>query len=260
MKKIFTLGIALFTAMISFADYAPSRLIVTSKGNADIKITIDENSRYQMIRYGDAIFDDLTPGFHSVKVYQSNTQRGWFGNKRTSYKLIYTASINVKPRYELNIAINNRGRASVTEERINGRNDDRWDNGRDHRNDRDRRDDRYGRDNNDRYDDDRYGRDRDNAPRLMTDQEFYAATKMVQRESFDDNRLVVAKHLADVNSLTSAQVKEITRFFSFDNNKLEFAKYAYRVTVDKNKYDDVADAFSFSTTRQQLNDYIRNYR
>jgi hypothetical protein len=46
--------------------------------------------------------------------------------------------------------------------------------------------------------------------------------------------------------------------FSFDKNRLEFAKRAYKNCVDKRNYYLLNDAFDFDSYARQLNDYIRN--
>ena len=46
--------------------------------------------------------------------------------------------------------------------------------------------------------------------------------------------------------------------FTFENNRLEIAKYAYGKTVDKGNYFVVNDAFTFNS-KEKLNEYIREY-
>jgi hypothetical protein len=48
--------------------------------------------------------------------------------------------------------------------------------------------------------------------------------------------------------------------FTFEDNKLEVAKYAYRKTVDNRNYVMVNDAFTFSSSRDELAKYIRSLR
>ena len=46
--------------------------------------------------------------------------------------------------------------------------------------------------------------------------------------------------------------------FTFENNRLEIAKYAYGKTVDKGNYFVVNDVFTFNS-KEKLNEYIRQY-
>lgn len=62
------------------------------------------------------------------------------------------------------------------------------------------------------------------------------------------------------NRVTSAQVKELIQLMSFENNKLEMAKFAYRYTTDRGSYFIVNDTFSFSYSKTELVQYILTYR
>jgi DNA invertase Pin-like site-specific DNA recombinase len=64
----------------------------------------------------------------------------------------------------------------------------------------------------------------------------------------------------DKSYFTSQQVKELLQLFTFENNKLELAKYAYRNTVDKRTYFIVNDVFSFGSSRDELARFIRDFR
>lgn len=54
------------------------------------------------------------------------------------------------------------------------------------------------------------------------------------------------------------QVKELLALFSYEDSKLELAKYAYDYTVDKGNYFMVNEAFSYSSSKESLMDYIKN--
>jgi hypothetical protein len=64
----------------------------------------------------------------------------------------------------------------------------------------------------------------------------------------------------DRNYFTSQQVKELLQLFTFENNKLDLAKYAYRKTMDRRNYYIVNDVFAFSNSKDELARYIRDYR
>jgi hypothetical protein len=55
-------------------------------------------------------------------------------------------------------------------------------------------------------------------------------------------------------------VKELMLLFSFENNKLDIAKSAYRKTIDKQNYLNVNDALTFSSSREELVRFIRESR
>src|SRR5258706_15902628 len=108
MKKISTLGFGILISIASFAGIAPSRLMVAAEGNANIKVTVDGNRFDQQSVNSSVVFDNLQPGFHLVKVYQLTERRfGLFGRRQTiDYRLVYTASVNIKPLFTTTIQLN----------------------------------------------------------------------------------------------------------------------------------------------------------
>lgn len=78
----------------------------------------------------------------------------------------------------------------------------------------------------------------------------------ISRQHFDSNRLQVAKQIIGTNRLTSSQITEIMRAFSFESSRLEIAKFAYNYVVDPHRYFLVNSAFSFSSSVDELNRFI----
>ena len=271
MKKMSTLAFGFLFSMASFASFAPNRLTVAAEGNANIKVTVDGNRFDQQSFNNSVIFENLQPGFHSVKVYQLVEKRyGWFGRKNggTAFRLVYNASVNIKPLFATTIELNRFGTAQVTEQPMRGYDrrwdrDDRRDNDRDYR-DNDKRNDRdY--DNRDRdRNNDGYGSNNgygnNSYARTISNEDFFAAQRVLERENFDNARLLYAKRLVDENWLSAEQVKALARFFSFDNNRMDFVKYAYSKTIDKNNFSVVCNAFDSSYSKDQLMNFIRNGR
>jgi hypothetical protein len=60
--------------------------------------------------------------------------------------------------------------------------------------------------------------------------------------------------------MTSAQVTEILDLFTFEESKIDFAKFAYGRTYDIGNYYLVNNAFTFESSIDDLNDYISSYR
>jgi hypothetical protein len=82
----------------------------------------------------------------------------------------------------------------------------------------------------------------------------------LRSERFENTRVSLAKQMFNGHAFTSVQVKELLQEFSFENNKLELAKYAYRNTVDRSNYHVVFDVFSFNSSKQELSNYMSSYR
>ncbi|MDI3545008.1 MAG: hypothetical protein PWP68_425 [Rikenellaceae bacterium] len=90
----------------------------------------------------------------------------------------------------------------------------------------------------------------------MNPEDFASAKASISSKSFEDSKLTLAKQIAASNHLTSKQVKEIMQLFSFEDSKLDFAKYAYKFVYDPNNYYIVNDAFKFSSSIDELNEFI----
>ena len=262
MKKFFTLLVAALVTLTSMANPTDKikeankdrdgRLSIFNAGSQDIRIEIDgrryyENGRTFTLR-------NLAPGNHRVKIYTETRGGGVFGDifGTKVQRVIYNNSIRVKPRTHIRIEINRNNRVEIDEKKIgngNGRwedDDDRWDN--------DRRPDR------DRDYDDRDSRWDDPYGRPMDERSFLTFIQTLSRERFEDTRFTLARNSFDRQQFSSDQVKRVLQYFSFENNKLELAKFAYRNTVDKQNYHVIYNVFSFSRSKEDLSNYIRSYR
>lgn len=94
--------------------------------------------------------------------------------------------------------------------------------------------------------------------RAMDQASFASAKKSIEDKGFDDTRLTLAKQVVKSNCMSSAQIKQVMEVFGFEETKLEFAKYAYDYCTDKNNYYMINDAFSFSTSIDDLNTYLES--
>ncbi|MBK6398682.1 MAG: DUF4476 domain-containing protein [Bacteroidetes bacterium] len=56
--------------------------------------------------------------------------------------------------------------------------------------------------------------------------------------------------------LTTNQVIQIINLFSFDSSRLEFAKFAYGHTVDRNRYFQTYNSFTFDSSVNELSEFI----
>lgn len=90
----------------------------------------------------------------------------------------------------------------------------------------------------------------------MGNTDFNAALKSIEKGSFEDTKLSAAKAVASKNCLSTDQVVKICKLFSFEDNKLAFAKHAYAFTTDRKNYFKVADVFTFSSNKEELNNFI----
>lgn len=95
-------------------------------------------------------------------------------------------------------------------------------------------------------------------PYGMNTQDYEEAYQLISKESFDSSKLTLAKQIIESNPMTASQILDICKLFSFESNKLDFAKFAYIYCVDKNKYYLLNEAFSYDSSKRELDEYIRN--
>ncbi|MBC7827915.1 MAG: DUF4476 domain-containing protein [Chitinophagaceae bacterium] len=252
MKTISTLFMAIFISLASFAIPAQSKLSITVVGHRNIQIMVD-NNRYEG-QENSIVLNNLQPGSHTVRVYSSRKdQRRSIWGKGNNTQLIYSSTVYVRPGYFTGITIDRYGRALVDERAIrsNRRNDD-WD---------DYKNDGRNNDRNDRYDgrDGRYNDQNEYNRRPVSEQSFTSMVQILRREYSENSRLVLAKQMAERNYFSAEQVKYMMQLFSFENNKLELAKFAYRNTIDQKNYFVVYDALTYSSSKEQLADFIRRF-
>ncbi len=97
-----------------------------------------------------------------------------------------------------------------------------------------------------------------NCPHPVPVVEFNAFLKTLEEKSFDDTKMTVAKQFIKNNCVSSSQLYLILKQIDFEQSRLKLAKYAYKYVYDPEKYYLVNDAFDFSSSVEELNEYIEN--
>jgi hypothetical protein len=88
---------------------------------------------------------------------------------------------------------------------------------------------------------------------------FQSALSSIKGQSFSDSQLSQAKQITTSNKcFTASQIKSITEIFSFEDAKLEYAKFAYDYCLDRNNYWQINEVFNFSSTTEELNNFVKN--
>jgi hypothetical protein len=91
----------------------------------------------------------------------------------------------------------------------------------------------------------------------MNSANFAEAKNTIEEGSFDDTKLSTAKSIVTSNCLSTDQISQICNLFSFEENKLAFAKFAYPYATDPRNYFKINNVFSFSTSKEELNSFIQ---
>ncbi len=93
-------------------------------------------------------------------------------------------------------------------------------------------------------------------PWPMSEGDFMSAKNSINSKSFDESKLTMAKQIVGSNCLLCSQVRDIMSLFSFEETKLDFAKFAFNRVYDQGNYYKLNDAFTFESSIEELNKYI----
>jgi Domain of unknown function (DUF4476) len=243
-----------------------SALVVNSASQNRFVVTIDNSSEYQSNdnngNGNNVNVGALQAGNHTVTIYE--IKRGIFGNQKQQQ--IYSSVLYFKPSTETSININYNGQVNINERPLFSNGNGGFGNGAscEPGNNGNGRGHGYGRKKNKNKNRGRYDRDDDRYPnpypgnnRQISDYDFGMLKQYIRKESFDDRRINMAKQAAGNNNFSTAQIRDIMSIFSFDEGKLDVAKYFYNRTVDKNNYYQLTDALSFSDSKDKLLQFIR---
>jgi hypothetical protein len=229
--------------LFSILSASATEINVRLQNHKVFKFVIDNvvynNSSNYLVR-------NIHNGYHMVSAYERK-------NGNNGNRLIFSGNVFVPGNKKLDVIISkNAGFKVIRETSIGGNNG-----GGNHGNDN-QGENHYG-DNNDGHND--HGNNNNNGYNsevAMGDYEFGMLLSTVRNTSFDSSKMDIAKTALIDNRVYARQVLELVRLYSFDSSKLEIAKYAYSRTVDKGNYFLVNSAFTFSSTSDDLNRFIRN--
>lgn len=94
-------------------------------------------------------------------------------------------------------------------------------------------------------------------PWPMNPSEFNDVKASIGKKTFEDTKMTMAKQIASDRCLTVDQVKGIAQLFSFEESKLDFAKFAYDRTYDVSNYFKVNDIFTFESSVDELTKFTK---
>jgi len=92
----------------------------------------------------------------------------------------------------------------------------------------------------------------------MATASFSKAKENISSNSFEDSKMTVAKQVTKANCMTAAQIAEVMGLFSFEESKLQYAKYAYDFCYNQGDYYEVNSAFTFESSIEDLNQYLES--
>lgn len=90
-------------------------------------------------------------------------------------------------------------------------------------------------------------------------EEFSQMQKSIQDEASSSIKLTLAKQILSAKKcFTTLQIKSMVTLMTFESAKLELAKYAYEYCIDQHNYYIIADAFSFSSSKEDLLSFLNS--
>jgi Domain of unknown function (DUF4476) len=231
MKKISTLLLSsLFS--LSLLAYDGSRLSISSVATStEMKVEVD--GRKFSMKDNTITLGYLSEGRHQVTITRTKSTNSF----RRREEVIYSSAIFLKKGFHTDLTVNRFGKVIMDEHYIDLK--DEWYNDED---------DYYNSDN---------GGQNNGYSNVMSEREFSNVKDQIRKEWFENNRLISVKFIIDKNNFTTAQVKDLMLLFTFENNRLEVAKYAYCKTMDQKNYYRLNDVLTFSSSKEELSCYLR---
>lgn len=90
----------------------------------------------------------------------------------------------------------------------------------------------------------------------MDNTDFLEGKQSIESKTFSDSKMTMAKQITKNNCPTATQVRDYVKLFTYETDKLEYAKFAHDYCYDKGNYYKVNDAFEFESTIEELDEYI----
>lgn len=95
--------------------------------------------------------------------------------------------------------------------------------------------------------------------RVMKDQLFQTFYKEMKNEPFKDDRMKLLNAALAGSDFTSAQCLQLTKLYTFDDDRMEIMKIMYPRIVDKEAFFTVINTLTFSSSKEKMKDFIIGY-
>lgn len=95
-------------------------------------------------------------------------------------------------------------------------------------------------------------------PCSLPHRDFNAAVEAINNQSFKEQKMAVAKQAIKNKCLSLEQIRELAGLFSFEDQTLEFLKYAYDFTNSKGDYYTLSDIFSFNSNVKKFTEFLES--
>jgi hypothetical protein len=254
MKKLLQTIASLSTTAVACAGHVNSDLYIRMLNGSPIKVFIDGRAASFRPESYVSIFD-LTPGNHTLRVVA--LRAGYNGLADHLERTIFHGAVFLEEASEIHAEVDRFGRFIVTHV-FQRRSPDGHAGqcgypccGNARPFDFDHGSDAYSHNQGHGYG---YG------PAVISDREFSDIRSQVSRAAFESTKLTIAKRAITGRWITADQCLQLMEAFAFESTKVDFAKFAYPMVADKARFYIAYDAFSFSSSIDELDDFIGRIR
>ncbi|MBR1990923.1 MAG: DUF4476 domain-containing protein [Bacteroidales bacterium] len=95
-------------------------------------------------------------------------------------------------------------------------------------------------------------------PQACSPEKFSQIKNMVSQQAFEDDKMGVAKQATRNTFLSVNQIIEIAKLFSFEDNRLDYLKFAYDHCFDRENYYLANSVLTYKSSKEELNDFLLN--
>jgi hypothetical protein len=99
---------------------------------------------------------------------------------------------------------------------------------------------------------------RQNCQYPMQSSDFNKLKEVIDNQSFDEERVNIAKQALRSKCVSTSQVIEILNLITFEESRLDFAKFVYDYTTDIGNYYQINESFTFDSTKSEFNSFLEN--
>jgi hypothetical protein len=239
MRNKILISLLVFAAFLGVTYSQNSYLQLSLFDDANFTVTLDNTS---LTQGNYAEFDNLSAGEHSLKIARVNADPSTQGD------VIFDSKIKIPTGYDLYAVIDEYNAFVIYKKKKFGFN----------------RIYPMGEavlkcgDNADitKKDKEQYSTSDECRYKVMKKDDFSDLKKSINNRNFESYNTTIVKTAIDNNFFSAEQVRELMNYFTFEDTKLEIAKYSYKKVCDTKNFFKVYDAFDFESSINELKNYI----
>lgn len=94
-------------------------------------------------------------------------------------------------------------------------------------------------------------------PCTMNDAEFQLGLKSIESKAFSEEKMEMVMLVTKNKCLTNDQIRRVAGQFGFEEQTLEFVKYAYDLAVEQDTYYLLEDVFKFNSSKDAFRKFLK---